>query len=127
MFAAHVDPDELAAWWGPRGFTAPQVELDARVGGRYRIAMRPPGGDPFHVSGEFREVAPPTRLVYTFRWEEPTPDDRETLVALSLAERDGATALVVEQGVFATQERRSLHVNGWTETLDRLEELLARR
>ena len=127
VFRAHAERDELAKWWGPKGFTAPSVEVDLRVGGRYRIAMQPPEGDLFHLSGEFREVDPPARLVYTFRWEEPHPDDRETVVTLSLGDLGDATELVVDQSFFASEGRRSLHEQGWTETLDRLQEFLSGR
>jgi uncharacterized protein YndB with AHSA1/START domain len=48
------------------------------------LAMKPPDGQAFHLAGEFLEIDPPGRLVYTFRWEEPDPDDRETVVALAL-------------------------------------------
>ena len=69
VFSALTEPDELATWWGPNGFTAPSVELDVRVGGGYRIAMQPPEGELFHLAGEFLEVVAPARLRYTFRWE----------------------------------------------------------
>ena len=124
VFRANTEPEELARWWGPRGFSTPRIDMDLRVGGRYRIAMQPPEGELFHLSGEFREVEPVTRLAYTFRWEEPVPDDRETVVTLSFGDMGEATRLTVDQGVFATEERRSLHEEGWTETVDRLEELL---
>ena len=54
VFAACVEPDRLAEWWGPAGFTVPSVEWDLRPGGRYRIAMQPPDGVLFHLTGEFR-------------------------------------------------------------------------
>jgi uncharacterized protein YndB with AHSA1/START domain len=126
VFRAHTDPDLLAKWWGPEGFTAPSIELDVRVGGQYRIAMRPPDGDVFYLSGEFVEVDRPSRLTYTFRWEDPDPDDRETVVTFSLRELEESTEVTVDQGVFATEARRALHVQGWTDTLDRLEELMTR-
>ena len=69
-------------------------------------------------------VEPPVRLTYTFRWDPPAPDDRRTVTRLVLQERDHETELLLIQGVFATEERRALHTQGWTETLDRLEELL---
>lgn len=127
VFRMHSEPELLAQWWGPKGFSAPSVELDLRVGGSYRIAMQPPEGDAFFLSGEFREVDPATRLVYTFRWEDPDPDDGETVVALSLRDLGRSTGLTVDQGPFATEERRALHEQGWTDTLDRLEELIATR
>lgn len=124
VFRMHVEPDQLARWWGPKGFSAPSIELDVRVGGGYRIEMQPPDGDHFFLSGEFRQVEPPARLVYTFRWEDPDPDDRETIVAFSLQDLGDATELIVEQGRFATEGRRALHEQGWTESLDRLDELV---
>ncbi|HKE52460.1 MAG TPA: SRPBCC domain-containing protein, partial [Actinomycetes bacterium] len=75
-----TEPVELAKWWGPRGFTTPEIELDLSVGGGYRFGMQPPQGELFHLTGEYFEIDRPSRLVYTFGWEEPTPDDHETVV-----------------------------------------------
>jgi uncharacterized protein YndB with AHSA1/START domain len=125
VFSACVDPVELAKWWGPRGFTSPSIELDLRVGGAYRIAMQPPDGDLFYLSGEFRDVDAPVRLVYTFRWEDPDPEDRETVVTVSLRARDDSTEFDLVQEGFATERRRALHDAGWTDSLDRLEQLLS--
>ena len=125
VFNALVTPAELAKWWGPKGFTSPSIELDPRAGGSYRIVMQPPEGEVFHLSGEFVAVDPPSLLSYTFRWEEPTPDDRETVVTLTLEEAGGSTNVILDQGVFATQERVALHTQGWTDSLERLYELVA--
>jgi uncharacterized protein YndB with AHSA1/START domain len=125
VYRALIDPGELARWWGPRGFTAPGVQFDPRVGGSYRIAMQPPDGDLFHLSGRVREVDPPARLAYTFRWDPPDPDDRETVVTLSLRDRDDRTEIRLTQGEFATAARLALHEGGWTESLERLEQVLA--
>jgi len=127
VFRTHAEPDQLAKWWGPKGFTAPGIELDVRVGGGYRIAMQPPDGDLFYLSGEFREVDPPTRLAYSFRWEDPDPDDRETIVTFWLGDLGESTELIVDQGAFATEGRRALHEQGWTESLERLHELITSR
>ena len=125
VFNALTQPDTLAKWWGPSGFTAPSVEINLHPGGSYRIAMQPPDGDLFYLSGEFREVDPPARIAYTFRWEEPDPDDQETVVTLSLRDLDASTELVLVQAPFATEPRRALHDEGWTDSLDRLQELMS--
>jgi uncharacterized protein YndB with AHSA1/START domain len=125
VFRMHADPDFLARWWGPKGFTAPSIEVDLSVGGSYRIAMQPPEGDRFFLAGEVREVDPGSRLVYTFRWEPPDPDDRETIVVVSLRDHGDSTALTIDQQPFATDARRALHEQGWKESLDRLEELIS--
>jgi uncharacterized protein YndB with AHSA1/START domain len=125
VFAALTGPADLARWWGPAMFTTPELELDLRVGGRYRFTMQPPVGDRFHVSGEFLAIDPPSRLAYTFRWDEPTPDDRETVVTVTLHDAGAVTDLTVRQGDFATEERLALHRSGWTDSLDKLSALLA--
>ena len=68
---------------GAHGFSIPEVQIDLRVGGSYRFTMQPPEGEAFHLSGEFLEVQAPSALRFTFRWDEPVPDDRETVVELS--------------------------------------------
>jgi len=83
VFAAFSDPHELAKWWGPAGFSTPSLALHARVGASYRIEMQPPQGARFFLTGEFREVDPPARLACTFVWEDPDPDDVDTVVDLS--------------------------------------------
>jgi len=120
IFRALSEPAALAKWWGPAGFTTPEIELDLRVAGGYRFGMQPPGGDLFHLAGEFLEIDPPRRLAYTFRWEEPDPDDQETIVTLSLDALGDATRVSLSQGEFASGARLELHKSGWTESLVKL-------
>jgi uncharacterized protein YndB with AHSA1/START domain len=124
IFRALTEPAELAAWWGPLGYTVPDIDVDLRVGGRYRFTMEPPDGEPFHLSGEFLEIDEPSRLAYSFRWEEPDPDDRTTVVTLSLLDVGQATELSLRQGEFATEARLALHRDGWTDSFTKLRELL---
>lgn len=125
VFRAFSDALELAKWWGPTGFTTPSIEFEPRIGGSYRIKMQPPDGDHFFLTGVFLEVSPPARLVYTFVWEEPDPDDVENSVGLSLRDLGESTEVVLMQGPFKTPERRTLHCDGWTEAFDKLEHLLS--
>jgi uncharacterized protein YndB with AHSA1/START domain len=125
VFRAFSTADELANWWGPQGFTVASLEFSPRVGGRYRIEMQPPEGDPFYLTGEFREVDPPARLAYTFVWEPPDPDDVRTLVDLSFRDLGEATEVAFTQGPFKTEARRALHRDGWTDSFDKLERLIA--
>jgi uncharacterized protein YndB with AHSA1/START domain len=124
VYRAFSAPDELAKWWGPEGFTVPSLEFNPRVGHSYRIEMQPPEGDTFHLNGKFREVDPPARLAYTFVWEPADPDDVETLVQLSFRDLGESTEVVLTQGPFRTEARRELHRNGWTESLDKLGQLI---
>lgn len=125
VFAALTDSLQVAQWWGPHGFTTSIIELDLKVGGRYRFAMQPPEGERFHVHGEYREIDVSSRLAYTFRWEPPDPQDVETVVTISLSARGGWTRLTIDQGVFATLARRGLHEQGWSGSLERLQAYLS--
>ena len=64
VFRAWVDARQLAQWWGPKGFTNPVCEVDARHGGRMRIDMRAPDGTVYPMTGIFREIIAPERLVF---------------------------------------------------------------
>lgn len=123
VFRAMTDARQLSRWFGPRGFTVPHLEIDPQPGGDYTFEMHPPEGDAFRLSGEFLQVDPPSRLVYTFRWDPPDPDDRETVVNLSLENSSGRTQVELTQGEFITEERRALHEGGWADSFDRLAEL----
>ena len=127
VFTAFSDPNELAKWWGPQGFTIPRLKFDPRVGGTYRIEMQPPEGDAFHLIGEFRDFDPPRHLVYTFIWEDPDPDDIENQVRLSFHDLGGSTEVDLVQAPFNTEARRTLHRDGWTDSFDKLEQLLSAR
>jgi uncharacterized protein YndB with AHSA1/START domain len=126
VFRAFSDANELAKWWGPRGFTTQSLEFDPRVGESYRIEMQPPEGDNFYLTGEFREVEPPARLAYTFVWEDPDPEDVETLVRLSFRDLGESTEVAYRQGPFKTEARRALHRDGWTDGFDKLERLISK-
>ena len=123
-FAAFVDAEHLRRSWGPAGFTVQDVQFEAVEGNDYRIAMQPPDGDGFHIHGTFRAVEPPQRLSYTFKYEEPDPDDQETLVTLTFESTEEGTRVILDQGPFKTPARLGLHRDGWTETLERFERSL---
>ena len=124
VFRLFADPDELARWWGPAGFSVPSLDFNPAVGSSYRIEMQPPEGDAFYLTGEFREVDPPTRLSFTFVWEPPDPDDVETVVELSFREADDATEVDFRQGTFKTEERRELHRSGWGDSFEKIEAIV---
>ena len=125
VFRAFSDSGELAKWWGPEGFATPSLEFQPRVGESYRIEMQPPEGDPFYLTGKFREVDPPARLAYTFVWEDPDPDDVETLVVLSFRDLGESTEVGFTQGPFKTEARHALHRDGWRDGFDKLERLIS--
>jgi uncharacterized protein YndB with AHSA1/START domain len=125
VFRAFVDPNQFAKWFGPKRYTVSSVELSPRAGARYRIEMQPPDGERFHVTGEVREADPPSRLGFTFVYEEPNPDDVETQVGLTFLDLGESTEVDLTQGLFKTEERLALHREGWSHSFDKLERLIS--
>ena len=87
--------------------------------------MQPPDAPAFHLAGTFHDFDEPSRLSISFRWEPPDADDVETLAELSFREVDDATEVRLRQGAFKTDQRRALHHDGWSESFDKLDELLS--
>ena len=124
VFRAWTDPEELKKWWGPEGYATPSAEVDLRVGGKYRLGMRKlPDGEIFYLSGIYREVRPPERLVYTWSWEAQ-PEHGETLVTVEFREVGDSTEVVLTHERFPTEKTRDDHNRGWSGCLDRLAKLL---
>ena len=126
VFRAWTEPDQIRQWWGPGEFTCPEAEVDLRPGGSYRLAMQPTAGDPFIVGGTYREVEPPTRLVYTWRWETgPAADGSESLVTVEFQAREGQTELILAHTEFPESHGPAPYQMGWDGGLDKFEALFA--
>jgi uncharacterized protein YndB with AHSA1/START domain len=91
------------------------AETDPRVGGRYRVVMRSQDGQEHDVSGEFREVVPNRKLVFTWSWRS-TPE-RQSLVTVEFVPQGAATTLTLTHEQFADQAARDRHHHGWTASL----------
>lgn len=125
VFRAWTDPDELKKWFGPSDqFTVPTAEVDLRVGGKYRIAMRSPDGNLNVAAGVYREIRPPERLVFTWSWEEGGMDIGETLVTVEFRGAGQSTEVVLTHELLPTDEARKAHGEGWTGCLARLQKIL---
>lgn len=126
MFALWTEPAHFARWMGPEGFACSGVEMDLRVGGKYRAVIRSEEHGDNWFGGEYREIAPNTRLVFTFKWDSGPSGSLETLVTITFAEHNGRTTQTFHQTPFLNVERRDSHVGGWTETFEKLAAYAAR-
>jgi uncharacterized protein YndB with AHSA1/START domain len=121
VFEAFIDPKHMLHWWGPVEYPVTEVMMDVRLGGRWRGCLKSPEtGRELWQHGTFREVDPPRRLVFTFRWEEEHPDEGiETVISIDFDDVGGKTHMRFHQTPFATVASRNGHVYGWTSTFDR--------
>jgi uncharacterized protein YndB with AHSA1/START domain len=124
VFHAWAQPETLKKWCAPSDeFSIPIAEADLRVGGKYRIAMQAPDGNLYVAIGEYREILPPQKLVFTWLWEGG--DMHETLVTLEFHERGGETELILTHELFPDAEARNRHEQGWMGCMGRLAKLFS--
>jgi uncharacterized protein YndB with AHSA1/START domain len=111
-----------------QGWETSLAEVDLRPSGRYRLTMRDPAaGEEYTVAGEYVEVLPPERLVYTWTWEggaEIMSGSEATVVEVEFVADGGATEVVLTHRGFADERIRELHGEGWSGCLANLEEVL---
>ena len=129
VFEAFVKPELLQQWFGPRGFKVTDASLEPRVGGRYRVTMRPRTGEAYTVGGEYREIKAPERLVFTWKWEgEEMGAMGETLVTVTLVERRAEHGVETEVSLlhsgFPAPEARDAHNGGWNSSLNDLVDVI---
>lgn len=129
MWKAWTDPRQLAQWWGPAGFTNPVCDIDVRAGGAIRIDMRAPDGTVYPMTGVFREVVAPSRLVFSAGALDAKGDPLfEVLNTVTFADLGGRTKLTVHARVLSKTAGAERHLSGmeqgWSQSLIRLEEFL---
>ncbi len=120
LFRAWTDPKELARWWRMEGdgWAFAGATLDARVGGRFRLAMTSPDGKAHIAVGEYQDVQRPTRLAFTWEWEDPESRVGDTLVTVELNDvGDGMTEVVLTHDRFGDAARAAGHEKGWSQLL----------
>jgi uncharacterized protein YndB with AHSA1/START domain len=119
VFKAWIDGEALRRWFGPRDSVVVGVcEVDARVGGRYRIVMQEPGGEVHRVGGQYREIVPNERLVFSWAWE--SSPERQSVVTVTLRSAPGGTDLTLTHEQLFDDAVRARHEHGWTGSLGRL-------
>lgn len=130
VFRAWTDPELVKLWWAPQGLGVSIVSCDAdlRVGGRYRYVLRNPDGETMAFSGEYREIEPAQRLVYT-QVLELMSDAGEALIEVTFSEVGGLTS-VVSLETYPSAEVRHIVVasgmeEGMRETMDQLDTLVS--
>jgi glutathione S-transferase len=124
VFDAFVTEAGMKGWMCPRGMTIPEMKLDARVGGGFRLTMRARDGDQFTAQAHYRELARPERLVYTWQWVGEGMPNVETLITVTLAAREGGTEVRMTHSGFPDAALRDSHQEGWGSSLNRLTDML---
>lgn len=120
VFDAWTRAEVLTRWFSPSAdFRVVVLELDVRVGGKFRIEMHEADG--IHtVYGEYVEISRPDRLIFTWAWEH-SDDGAQMLVTVELTENPDGTALTLLHEKLPSETSRDLHKEGWDGCLSRLD------
>lgn len=139
IWKAWTEPETSMKWWGPKGFTCPVCRIDLRVGGAYFNCMRSPEGQDYWSTGVYREIVPTKRLVCTDSFADEQGNivpathygmsadfPLEMLVTVTFEEEAGKTRLTLEHtGLPPGEDLDNCRV-GWSESFDKLAEVLAK-
>ena len=133
VWRAWTDPEWFVRWWGPAMFTSPTVQMDLRPGGRFVWVMRDPDGHDYYTVGEYREIDPPNRLVYTdsfgdaegnvisptaYGMGEDFPET--TVVTVTFEDLGGRTRLRIASDQAVPGDMWEMASSGWATSLDKL-------
>lgn len=126
-FRAWTEADQMKRWACPEGMRVETAVSEPEVGGAFRLVMVSPEGDRYTAVGEYREVDPPRRVVYTWDWkDEPGRMNVDTLVTVEFRDLEGGTEVVLTHERFPTDGDRDGHREGWESTLRQFEALFER-
>lgn len=131
VFGAWTDAKQLAEWWGPKGFTNPRCEVDARVGGAIHIDMRAPDGMVYPLTGRILEIDPPHRLVFeTAALDGDGKPMFEVLNTVTFAPVRNGTEISLVAEVTRTTADAPRYLSGmsqgWNQSLERLAAFVVR-
>ena len=124
VFNFWTDPNEIKKWFAPGDAYSPEASVDLRVGGAYRIVMRDDAKNASYIAkGVYREVKPPSRLVFTWSWEGD-PNSAEMLITVEFRDKGNETELTLTHELFPSEESKKGHEEGWVGCLDKLAQVL---
>jgi uncharacterized protein YndB with AHSA1/START domain len=125
VYAAWTDPVQLKEWWGPETVRTRNFAADVRVGGKYRWDLINQEDEEMSVFGEYRELVPEKKIVFTWKWDDDDVwENRNSVVTVELFDAAGGTELHLRHEQLPSTESRDRHNEGWNSVLDRLGKFL---
>jgi uncharacterized protein YndB with AHSA1/START domain len=125
VYAAWTDATQLREWFGPENVQTREIVADARKGGEFRWDLINPEGEEMTIRGEYRELQPGKKIVFTWQWEDDEDwENHISIVTVELTDREGGTELRLIHEQLPSEESRDGHNRGWNSALDKLEKFV---
>ena len=123
VFDAWTSEEVIGRWFRPgQGWQEASAEVDLRVGGRVRVVMRDPDGEPVAAGGEYTLIERPHRLAFTWTFDD-APSNQQ-MIELEFTERDGVTTVLFVNS-HISEQRREAQDEGWRTCFDEIGRVLA--
>ena len=127
VYAAWIDPAQLKQWFGPENVTTRSLVAEARVGGQFRWDLTNSEGEEMTMQGEYRELQPNRKIVFTWQWDDDeTWRNHMSVVTVELYDCEGGTELRLTHERLPNEESRDSHTQGWNSVLDKLGKFLSK-
>ena len=127
VYAAWTDPVQLRQWFGPEKVQTRNLIADARVGGKFRWDLTNSEGEKMTCLGEYRELQPGKKIVFTWQWDDDEDwENHISVVTVELSDRDSGTELRLIHEQLPNEQSRDGHTGGWSSALDKLEKFFSR-
>ncbi len=120
VYEVWTSAEHMKRWLGPKEFTCTAMEMDFRIGGKWRACIVAEKYGENWMGGVYREITPNERIVFSFAWEDGRDQPGvEQLVTVTFREENGKTVQTFHQGPFLHEEARDGHVGGWNQVFDK--------
>jgi len=127
VYSAWTESEQLRKWFGPENVKTRNLIADARVGGQFRWDLTDQEGKEITISGEYRELQPGKKIVFTWRLEEDENwKNHSSIVTVEFFDRQGGTEIRLTHEKLPNEASRDDHTQGWNSALDKVEEFLGR-
>jgi uncharacterized protein YndB with AHSA1/START domain len=127
VYAAWTDPAQLKQWFGPENVETHDFVADVRVGGKYRWDLSNAEGEKMTAFGEYRELEPGRKIVFTWQWDDDeTWENHISVVTVELSDHDGGTELRLIHEQLPNMASRDGHTGGWNSALNKLEKFFSK-
>jgi uncharacterized protein YndB with AHSA1/START domain len=125
VYAAWTDPVQLRQWFGPENVQTRNLVADVRMGGKFQWDLTNPEGEEMTVAGEYRELQPGRKVVFTWKWQDDEDWERhESIVTVEFSDCDGGTEVRLTHESLPSKESRDRHSEGWASLLKKLEKFV---
>ena len=127
VYAAWTDPAQLKQWFGPENVQTHDFIAEVRVGGKFRWDLTSSEGERMAVGGEYHELRPGRKIVFTWQWEDDEAwENNVSIVTVELTDRDDGTELRLTHERLPNEASRDGHTKGWNSALDKLEKFVSK-